>query len=38
MPLNAVVLSGAGVQRVLTVINQCFVFKIPPQVSAAGHR
>lgn len=28
----------AGVQRVLTVINQCFVFKIPPQVSAAGHR
>ncbi|CCI41108.1 unnamed protein product [Albugo candida] len=27
-----------GVKRILAVINQCFVFKIPPQVSAAGHR
>nr|CCA14368.1 conserved hypothetical protein [Albugo laibachii Nc14] len=27
-----------GVKRILAVINQCFVFKIPPQISAAGHR
>ncbi|DAZ95776.1 TPA: hypothetical protein N0F65_010278 [Lagenidium giganteum] len=31
-------MAEVGVQRVLTVINQCFVFKIPPQISAAGHR
>ncbi|OQR95290.1 hypothetical protein THRCLA_07988 [Thraustotheca clavata] len=27
-----------AIERVLTVINQCFAFKIPPQSSAAGHR
>ncbi|TYZ58907.1 hypothetical protein PybrP1_009511 [[Pythium] brassicae (nom. inval.)] len=31
-------MAEVGVQRVLTVINQCFAFKIPPQTSAAGHR
>lgn len=31
-------ISLKGVKRILAVINQCFVFKIPPQVSAAGHR
>uniref|UniRef100_K3X1F0 NECAP PHear domain-containing protein n=1 Tax=Globisporangium ultimum (strain ATCC 200006 / CBS 805.95 / DAOM BR144) TaxID=431595 RepID=K3X1F0_GLOUD len=31
-------MAEVGVQRVLTVINQCFAFKIPPQTSATGHR
>ncbi|TMW62215.1 hypothetical protein Poli38472_009708 [Pythium oligandrum] len=31
-------MADKGVQRVLAVINQCFAFRIPPQVSAAGHR
>ncbi|OQR90389.1 hypothetical protein ACHHYP_05560 [Achlya hypogyna] len=26
------------IERVLTVIKQCFAFRIPPQSSAAGHR
>ncbi|EQC30600.1 hypothetical protein SDRG_11655 [Saprolegnia diclina VS20] len=31
-------MADESIERVLTVINQCFAFAIPPQSSAAGHR
>jgi hypothetical protein len=36
--LTGVAFAEAEVQRVLVTLNQVFVFQIPPQTSAAGHR
>ncbi|KAF1315755.1 Adaptin earbinding coat-associated protein, partial [Globisporangium splendens] len=37
-PYGVACADAVGVQRVLTMINQCFAFKIPQQISTAGHR